>query len=176
MGRNRELDYDEQVYMHQLCESYAGLLRTLSAKYTGNYEEQNDLIQDTLLYLMGYVDVLRGMNPYKVPSYIALTMKSMFLNKVRQEKRGFIKEELFDDTVSWEVMRPLPDPYQQLEAKLLLEQLSDHDRLLLKGWYIAGWTAAELATVLGCSKDSIRMKLSRARKRALKRFKEGDQK
>lgn len=176
MRRNRGLDDDEQLYMHHLCERYAPLLRSLSARYTSNYEEQNDLIQDTLLRLMAYVEVLRDMNPYKVPSYIALTMKSVFLNKRRREKRDLFKEVPYDDAIPWDIMRPLPDPYQQLEAKMLLEQLSDHDQLLLKGWYIAGWSAEELAAILGCTKDSIRTKLSRARKRALKKCKEGDAK
>ena len=174
MRRDRELDYDEQQYMHQVFELYAGLFRSLSTRYTNNREEQNDLIQDTLLRLMDYVQVLREMNPYKVPSYIALTMKSVFLNKHRQERRDLFKEIPYDDTLPWDLMRPLPDPHQQLEAKLLLEQLSEHDQLLLKGWYIAGWNAAELAAILGCSKDSIRMKLTRARKRALQKYKEGD--
>lgn len=176
MSRNRELDDDEQLYMHHICEHYAGLLRTLSARYTSHHEEQNDLIQDTLLRSIAYVEVLRGMNPYKVPSYIALTMKSEFLNKHCGEKRDMFKEVPYDDEIPWDIMRPLPDPYQQLETKMLLEQLSDHDQLLLKGWYIAGWSAEELAAILGCSKDSIRMKLSRARKRALKKCKEGDAK
>ena len=174
MRQDRELNDSEQQYMHHMCERYAGLLRVLSARYTSNYEEQNDLIQDTLLRLMAYVEVLRNMNPYKVPSYMALTMKSVFLNQLRHDKRDLFQEVPYDDTIPWDIMRPLPDPYQQLEMKMLLEQLSDHDQLLLKGWYIAGWSAEELAAILGCSKDSIRMKLSRARKRALKQCKEGD--
>lgn len=176
MRRNIALDDDEQLYMHHICERYAGLLRTLSAGYTSNHEEQNDLIQDTLLRLMIYVKVLKDMNPYKVPCYIALTMKSIFLNKYRCDKQYLFNEVPYDDAIPWDIMRPLPDPYQQLEVKMLLEQLSDHDQLLLKGWYIAGWSAEELAAILGCSKDSIRMKLSRARKRALKKCKEGDAK
>lgn len=175
MKRNTALNDKEQEYMHLLFERYARLLQTLAMKYSANLEEQNDLIQDTLLRLIDYVHVLQNMNPYKVPSYIALTMKSAFLNKHRYEKQERAKVVSYD-ALSWEIMRPLPDPYQELEAKFLLEQLSEHDRILLKGWYIVGWSATELAAILGCSKDSIRMKLSRARKRALKRFKEGDQK
>jgi len=45
---------------------------------------------------------------------------------------------------------------------------------LLKGWYIVGWTAEELAVILGCSKDSIRMKLTRARRRAFQKHSEED--
>ncbi|MFQ7402031.1 MAG: RNA polymerase sigma factor, partial [Neglectibacter sp.] len=44
--------------------------------------------------------------------------------------------------------------------------LPEEDRLLLEGKYILGYTDAELADMLGCKKSSVRMKLTRARRRA----------
>ena len=49
MKRKTELSDEEQEYMHQLFERYAGLFRSLSMRYSDDREEQNDLIQDTLL-------------------------------------------------------------------------------------------------------------------------------
>ena len=65
-----------------------------------------------------------------------------------------------------------------MEEKELLVQiwgsLSEEDRLLLEGKYILGYHDDELATMLGCRKDSVRMKLTRARRRAFQRMlKEG---
>ena len=42
----------------------------------------------------------------------------------------------------------------------------DEDQLLWEGKYMLGYKDAELADMLGCKKDSIRMKLTRARRRA----------
>jgi len=47
-----------------------------------------------------------------------------------------------------------------------MEKLSLEDRLLLRGKYIEGKSAQELAEMLGCKPDSIRMKMLRARRRA----------
>ena len=44
--------------------------------------------------------------------------------------------------------------------------LPEEDQLLLEGKYILGYKDAELADMLGCKKNSIRMKLTRARRRA----------
>ena len=44
--------------------------------------------------------------------------------------------------------------------------LPEEDQLLLEGKYILGYKDTELADMLGCKKDSIRMKLTRARRRA----------
>ena len=68
-------------------------------------------------------------------------------------------------------------PGPSLDEQILLEEQKDHlmqiwsnlseeDQLLLEGKYILGYKDAELADMLGCKKNSIRMKLTRARRRA----------
>ena len=46
--------------------------------------------------------------------------------------------------------------------------LSENDQLLLEGKYLLGYTDTELASLLKCKVGSIRMKLTRARRKALK--------
>ena len=53
-------------------------------------------------------------------------------------------------------------------------RLGEEDRLLLEGKYLRECSDRELAQLLGCRVDSIRMKLTRARRRALKRMTEGE--
>ena len=68
-------------------------------------------------------------------------------------------------------------PGPSLEERILLEEQKEHliqiwsslheeEQLLLEGKYILGYKDTELADMLGCKKDSIRMKLTRARRRA----------
>ena len=47
-------------------------------------------------------------------------------------------------------------------------RLTEEEQLLLEGKYILGYEDGELAGMLGCKKDSVRMKLTRARRRALR--------
>lgn len=62
---------------------------------------------------------------------------------------------------------------EQLAA--VLEEISNDDRVLLEGKYILQYSDETLAMVLNCKVSSIRMKLTRARRRALKLIKtEGD--
>ena len=51
-----------------------------------------------------------------------------------------------------------------------LDQLSPEDRLLLEGKYFLEESDESLAKLLGCKAGSIRMKLTRARRRAFKLF------
>lgn len=47
-------------------------------------------------------------------------------------------------------------------------QLPPEDRILLEGKHILGYTNEEIAMVLDCKASSVRMKLTRARRRAAK--------
>ena len=46
--------------------------------------------------------------------------------------------------------------------------LPESDQILLEGKYLLGYTDTELADLLKCKVESIRMKLTRARRKALK--------
>ena len=50
-------------------------------------------------------------------------------------------------------------------------QLSKEDQLLLEGKYLLEYSDPELAQLLGCQSASVRMKLTRARRRAQKLLK-----
>ena len=73
---------------------------------------------------------------------------------------------------------PLPEEVVIMDEKKrdflkVWDTLPDDTRELLAGKYILRMSDAELAEEFGCSPDSIRMKLTRARRKALEMIKEG---
>jgi RNA polymerase sigma-70 factor (ECF subfamily) len=74
----------------------------------------------------------------------------------------------------------IPQPLESIlisreQAELLaaaLEKLPDDEKLLLIGKYILGEDDAALSKQLNCAAGSVRMKLTRARRRAMKIMKE----
>ena len=79
-----------------------------------------------------------------------------------------------DDEEFLELQAPLlsiDEQLLQMEQKEMLvrvlESLSEEDRILLEGKYILEQSDRDLAALLGCKPSSIRMKLTRARRRAL---------
>lgn len=56
--------------------------------------------------------------------------------------------------------------YRVLLSKIW-PRLPEDDRVLLEGKYILGYSDQELAEEIGCQANSIRVKLTRARRRAL---------
>ena len=51
------------------------------------------------------------------------------------------------------------------------QELEQEDRFLLEGRYILRYTDRELAEEIGCQPNSVRMKLTRARRKVLKQMK-----
>ena len=73
---------------------------------------------------------------------------------------------------------PLPEEVVIMDEKKrdflkVWDTLPDDTRELLAGKYILRMSDAELAEEFGCSTDSIRMKLTRARRKALEMIKDG---
>ena len=64
----------------------------------------------------------------------------------------------------------------ELKARLsaLWPRFSEEEQILLEGKYILGYTDQELALQVECKPASIRMKLTRARRRALQILTEGE--
>ena len=61
---------------------------------------------------------------------------------------------------------------EQLDAlRRVWPRLSEADQLLLSGRYILGLDDRELARLAGCKPGSVRMKLTRARRNALREMK-----
>ena len=58
--------------------------------------------------------------------------------------------------------------------RIIWPKLGEEDRLLLEGKYLLEYSSAELGERLGCQSASVRMKLTRARRRALKWMTEGE--
>lgn len=73
---------------------------------------------------------------------------------------------------------PLPEEVALMNERIdefgkVWMTLPEDTRTLLAGKYILGLSDTELAEQYGCNPNSIRMKLTRARRQALKIFQEG---
>ncbi|MCC8357233.1 MAG: sigma-70 family RNA polymerase sigma factor [Oscillospiraceae bacterium] len=173
----REPAFLELVYLQ-----YKRLMFSVAGRYTGSLDDQADIVGEALVKMAEQEARLRAVDERALTTYIAAMVRNTAINFLRH--RGVIRQH---EQVSWEEMQgaepsPAPSPEEtilQAERRDLVRQvwlrLSPSDRLLLEGKYILDLTDRELAATLGCGTTSIRMKLTRARRRALREMqKEGD--
>lgn len=160
---------EDKQFFQQFYEENKGLLFYIANKYAASTSDCEDLVQDAVLRLMCNLSSLRGLNRYKAAKYIALTVRSAYLDLM---KRRHSRQEISMDEIILEGLLEqdplLTDQASDLRMELihLKQSLSPKDWMLLEGKYILGYDQEELGRLLGISSDSVRMTLSRARARA----------
>lgn len=169
---------EEKLFFAGLYETHKGLLFLSVRQYISDSATAEDLVQDSLVKLMERADTVRGLSGGALAAYVAATARHTAVDYLR--RTGAMPPPADDPD-------ELADAGSLPEAALLRREeltrlrdvwprLRQEDRLLLERKYLLGQTDEELARYLGCRRGSVRMKLTRARRAALRLMREGDEK
>ncbi len=163
-------DTDDREFMEQLYCEYERLMFATARKYLSAPEDVEDVVHTSLLRLMKKIPDLRNFERCILTAYIVSTVRNTSINFLRDQARRQDHTAALDDSIPSGAL-PMDELMELAERREQLSQvwgqLSEEDRMLLEGKYIAGCTDAELADSLRCKPDSIRMKLTRAKRRVL---------
>ena len=167
-------DSSDREYMIELYQTYEKLMYFTANRFTSNYADIEDIVQDSVIKLIHKVETLRGLERCRLTGYIVSTVRNTAINHLKSE--GIINKHTDRDSGDLDEIETLALPLDEL--MVLAERqdalisvwgcISETDRYLLEGRYILELTNAEMALHLGCKESSIRMKLTRARRNALK--------
>lgn len=166
---------DDREFMYRVYEEYHPLMFSVAKRYCPQQADWEDLVQNSLVRLMQHVATLRTLKRCTLASYLVITIRNTFYTQLTREKKVLPQcvslEEAYgadgaaDESFTAELI-------ERLDREALLEQLwervSPEERFLLECKYALGYSDAELAQDLGCKPNSVRMKLTRARRSALR--------
>ena len=152
-------DDDDRAYMTRLFVKYQRLMYRTIYDILGDKWTKEDVLQTTLLRLIDHLDTLRRLEPEGLAGDIA----------VRDSGRH--------PWLPLDGEPEVPDERQEVEDRVLrrLEldalaqvwpRLDENTRWLLEARYILDYSDGELARELGVKPDSVRMALTRARRKA----------
>lgn len=160
----------EEIYI-----KYKKLMYATASKFTQNTEDQKDIVQMTLERLIKIFSNPEAKKRCISAGYIVFTIRSVaidFLRKQNREAKYCISmeddqlAEIAAEAGSMDDLLLRSDSDKRLWN--LWSKLPSQDRILLEGKYILDLADEELASILKCKTASIRMKLTRARRRAVK--------
>jgi RNA polymerase sigma-70 factor (ECF subfamily) len=174
--------FDDKEYMMYIYDKYVLLMFSTARKFVVEPTTVEDLVQDALVRLIPKVSTMRKLSCPTLTAYVVYTVRNTAINYLRHNSvkdRYIAQEELGADSVNLRDDELTPEKLLLLsertkEFTYIWDRLPEDDRELLRGKYILGLNDKELAKLLGCKADSIRMKLTRARRRALQELKEGE--
>lgn len=158
-----------------LYNTYKGLMLHTVRALTSVAEDREEIIQDSIIALMRNIDTISSLNRCKTAAYIVLTIRRTYYNRAKKDGR-FVTVPIDADGVFYaaDVLAETAqlDSDEKLDVMALMDALPPYDRMILEAWYLEGCSAEQLASKLNCKPGSIRMILSRVRKRAAKLMRE----
>ena len=165
---------DDREFMLRLYNEYHRLMYFIAKKYIPNSREWDDVVQESLLKLMKRLESLRDLDRFALAAYIVTTVKNTALNYLKKEDK--IRKHtipLDEDTAS--ELEPLALSLDEIVSSMedkerlvsVLLELQGEDRLLIEGKYFLNYSDEELARLVNCTPGSIRMKLTRVRRKIL---------
>lgn len=163
----------EQYFMETLYQTHSRLMFATAGKYSSEPADREDIVQNALLRLFKRSKQLQGMDGCALAGYIVFTVRSAAIDFLRSQKKYINHASETEDPAD-----SIPDQKVDIEQRLILAEqaellraiwpsLSEDERILLEGKYVWGYDDRELAEILHCKANSVRMKLTRARRKAL---------
>lgn len=162
-----------QEFITQIYKKYDRLMLFTAKKYLMDLQECEDAVQESLLKLMSRIELLRTLEEPVLTSYVVTTVRNTAINILRRQKRDAQNITSFTESVEESIIEPdsIIDIIMDREAKRSLceaiDELEPNERLLLEGKYFLGYDDRQLSELLSCALGSIRMKLTRVRRKVL---------
>ncbi len=155
-------------------------LHNFAYHLTKNEEDANDLVQETYLRALRFVDKYEaGSNP---KAWMFRILKNIFINKYRKKSKAPAKVELFDSTTFHDEDEDAPmsnfvdlreEIFQDLmgdEVSRALNALPVDYRIVLILYELENFTYEEIASILDIPIGTVRSRLHRARNMLKKRL------
>ena len=170
----------DRVFFQALYEQYKYLLLRVAGGFVTDPQEAEDLVQTALTRLLPKVDTLRQLEEKALCTYLCYTVRNAALNQLRKDG---LRQKILVRQDSTELQAdPAPGPEELLlqqertdRFRSVLEALPHEERTLLLDKYLLGRSNEALAKELGCKPESIRMKLTRIRRKVLALMEEGEE-
>lgn len=160
---------EERKFFTKIYEKYRDDMFRMANSILHNPSDAEDMVHETFVLLIQYVDRIINAEPHKAWYYIKLTLRHRTFDLYRQrQKRGEVEldeswtqEDIFDKDVAL----ILEEAEEQKALVNLLKKLkvSYQEVLILQYYY--DMSTKEIAEVLGKTEDNVRHLAKRAREK-----------
>ena len=167
---------DDDFFTQLYCK-YKHIMLNIAQRYASDLSESEDIVHDSLVKLLEKESVLCQLNKPRLVAYLIATTRNTAINQIKKHKN--ITEHC--ESLNQDNLLEFPEPIPALDELIighedyktfcrLWEMVPEDDKLVLEGKYILGLSDEDLAQQCGCNPNSIRMKLTRARRNTFKLF------
>lgn len=172
-------DVDDRAFMQEVYQQNERLMYAIALKYASNTQDCEDIVHDTVEKLCKNIAKIKELPNSALRAYVVYAVRNTAINfRKHQSTINRHIQQLSDDDLSSEYDQPesIIERIEDLQEKRtsltkVWMQLTDAEQELLYRKYVLDQTTEELSGIFQCSRDSIRMRLSRARRKSLRLMK-----
>lgn len=172
-------DVDDRAFMQKVYQQNERLMYAIALKYASNTQDCEDIVHDTVERLCKNIIKIKSLPNSALRAYVVYAVRNTAINfRKHQATINRHIQQLSDDDLSNEYDQPesIIERIEDLKEKRtsltkVWMQLTDAEQELLYRKYVLEQTTEELAGIFQCSRDSIRMRLSRVRRKSLRLMK-----
>ena len=172
-------DVDDRAFMQEVYQQNERLMYAIALKYASNTQDCEDIVHDTVEKLCKNIAKIKELPNSALRAYVVYAVRNTAINfRKHQSTINRHIQQLSDDDLSNEYDQPesIIERIEDLKEKRtsltkVWMQLTDAEQELLYRKYVLNQTTEELSGIFQCSRDSIRMRLSRARRKSLRLMK-----
>ncbi len=155
INRCKQRDIKAQSEVYQL---FAGKLFALCLKYSKNYQEAQDNLQD------GFITIFNKVDQYQFKGSFEGWLKRIVVNTALQKYREKNVLNLISDEIPDEVEVDIDETAISLDYLLsIIQELPNRYRLVFNMYVLDGYPHREIAEMLEISEGTSKSNLSRAR-------------
>lgn len=162
-----------KAFMKDLYKKYSRLMYATALSMIPDCQDCEDIVQDAVESLCKKVHTLMGLPAPALSVYIVYTVKNRARNFKRHQtvKDKHVVAMANTSLEQIEAPDPLPETRMELEEQVdalyrVWPELPEQDRELLYRKYVLRQKNEELSGFLHCKPDSVRMRLTRAKRKA----------
>lgn len=145
----------------EIVNEYGDLVYRIAVQYTGNTHEAEDITQDTFLAMLKKL-------PFESKEHVKRWLIRVAVNKCKDYYKSARRKNLpLDENANTAY-------FEQSDGIEELEKLEPLDRSIIYLFYYEGYSAKEIASMIGKTKNAVNIRLSRARETLKGLLKDGD--
>lgn len=153
------------------------LLYAEARKYFSNQEDVEDIVYESLVRIMDHMEKFRSLLPQERVQYSRAVVRNLsYIYLKRQSRFTMVPFEDVDTYLAVEESQ-LPENIvfkqtQLAQIRQIWSKMPVEDRLLLEQKYVLEWSDKDLAATLGIKPQSVRMRLTRAKRNIIQLLKD----
>lgn len=145
----------------EIVEAFGDLVFRLALQYTGIRQEAEDIAQETFLAMLKKL-------PFKSAEHAKRWLIKVIVNKCKDYYKSARRKNLpLDENVKLTY-------FQEMQGLEELEKLEPLDRSIIYLFYFEGYSAKEIAVMIGKTRNAVNIRLMRARETLKGLLQEGD--